>query len=803
MAHHPLQTADKMAPEDVLEELKARLYNLSMPVPANPAAEPIQLSLYHNTGLRITDMIVELLRNKFLVGNARSFHDAAREDGRTMNCLLENLRTPWGRCSGRPGESTCAGGSSTCWTCRYSVILIAGQINYLTLEYSGLPRTEKSQTGHGWASQPGPTEDLGGEKPDVEAVRKEFSSKVSGLEQKIKDLENDKASAEKTVKNDAKKLGESQERLRKLKSAYDQMADTVKDCVKYLPFDKENTDKADKKKIIWEVGAKQYNALYGMAMFQIEDLAEEKTSERKTLKLDALEYQHRHVKALMKVGKYGDVEKMAKSVLDERRHRPGRQDEKTRDIFKDYCEILEHVNKADVVEREYLQTWCDETLDKELRCEAGTNLAHFKQRRNENEEAAVWYRKVAAFQLASSDVYLAADSALKMLTAQKSLYLNPESANMLKAIWEQAQKRFTSDPNVHLSGTVLSCGQELANFLIGVREYTKAEEVLFSIWEGLGKYGGDEYEDKRAAVARFLISISTQAVEKDNDILLKTISKHAESKVDKKLSLQYKWLLGCLYNRRGDPQKAEETLRAAYKEARALDGLSPSNILTIQIGWDLVQAILDQPGRDAKAEFRSLWEALKPSLKEKDSDRPMARSVVILTTGSSYAELLINEAKSCQDKTKQMDTYSLAKDILSIVWKVKPRIEKFVEHRNPTALADLLRSRDLYGECLVHLGYPSEAVETLTEVLDIRVRWMPNTDGIGSTSTLLEDAREANLKNIKGKKVDDKKKADGEKADEKKAARYQANAGADKSTRYPNRQKEPRGMGLLRYLAGQ
>jgi len=736
-----LPRVSNMKADEIFEELRTRLYDLGEArshVLLNSASDRHQLSLF--SGLRISDMIVELLRYKWYDGKEPSLRQddwkARRDD------LVEVLRMPWSLCASNSNGPNCPGGSTGCEWCRYSILSVAGQLNTLALGFAGTAFVPKDE-GRGLQDQEKDREaagERGEDTANLDSIKQELASarsELSEAQKTIEQLQKDNASTASDHKKD-------KEFLEKLKKVYDSMTEKVKECTKLLKSFKGSST-------VWEVASKQCEALNDMVNFQLdeglamENIGEKDSAERRRmLKQEARGYQHQHVQALMKIDKHSKAEKMAKEVLDQSRRHSGKDASETQAIFKDYCEILTKVGKVQGAEFEYLQIWYDQDLEShDFRDEAGMSLAQLKQRHDEVEEAALWYRKVAARRLARLDVDRAAQVTLKMVSAQKQLRLSPESAEMLKKIWAKADDQPTP--------AVLSCGQELGFFLVSVGKYGEAKAVLAAVWRGLEKYG-DEYLDKRTRVALSLAAIVPELVDgDDSDLqdLYEWISDRAKSKVDKKLSLKFQYQLGCLQLSRGDSEGAEKTLKTAWQEAKGAEGLGPSDELTIDIGCEYGQAILANGRReaDAKAVFEELWKALDTAKKIKAVRTARPHIVSVLTTARHYAELLLEEAEACETEEKQKAGYKTAKKVLESAWKVAwPGRDKLVADRNLASLVDLLWTGDTYGECLVYLGRPDEAVGVLTDVLEWRKIWNSDAAEINITSGLLKDARDADAR---------------------------------------------------------
>ncbi|OBT47583.1 hypothetical protein VE00_02904 [Pseudogymnoascus sp. WSF 3629] len=796
MTHYSPPTVSNMTPEDILDELKARLYDLGEArayAPRSSTLELYQLSLYGTTSLRITDIIVELLRNQLHATKESSHRRKYWTDYR--DSLLESLRTPWGQCASNTGSRNCPGGSSGCETCRYSILSIASQLNTLTLRFAetifapeGTYREVQGQENESSRS------DNRSSNPDLEAVQRELAStksKLSEAEEKTRCLEKEQEQTQKELQalkielEDAKKELQTQktelenakkkssnllENRDQFRTAYQDMVNMINRCITVLISDKGNCKV--RKEIILTVSLEHYDALNKGVTFQLQTLSkqhslDEEANRRKALEQEALKHQHGRVKTLMKMEKHKEAEETAKSVLYNRRKDLGKESERTQDIFKDYCEILEKTAKLDMVEWEYLQVWHDDSLKKDkFRYGAGISLAQLHQRRDQIDESALWYRKVATRRLDREDVNGAANAALKMVVAQKSFHLSSESVETLRKIWKKADNNLNDD--------VLSCGQELGQFFISVGKYEEAKDVLLAVWKALQKCNGNEYIDRGIEVALALVSTIGQLPNDDGsdlDNLHKSIAKLAEDKGDKKVSLQHQYYLGCSQLRRMDAGGSEKTLKAAWEEAKAAAELGVNNVFTIQIGWDYGQAILAQPGRDADAMevFRALClSALLPITKKKDDSRTLSRTLAQttanLTIGRSYAELLIADAEACKNEEKQMATYKSAKDVLQSVWdEASPRVDKILEDRNSSALTDLLWIGDSYGECLTYLSAPSKAITVLTEVSNLRNNRTANAGEIETTAGLLKDAHEA-LSRLKpvdsGKKTTDRKVSD-------------------------------------------
>lgn len=796
MAHYSPPTVSNMTPEDILDELKARLYDLGEArahALRSPTLELYQLSLYAGTSLRITDIIVELLRNQLHATKESSHRRKYWTDYR--DSLLESLRTPWGQCASKSGSQKCLGGSSGCETCRYSIRSIASQLNTLTLRFAETTFAPEGtyQEVQGQENESSRSDNRSS-NPDLEAVQMELAttkSKLSEAEEKTGCLEKEQEQTQKELQTlrieleDAKKELQTQktglenakkkasnllENRDQFRAAYQDMVDTINRCITVLISDKGNNKV--RKEIILTVSLEHYDALNKGVTFQLQTLSkqhslDEETNRRKALEQEALKHQHGRVKTLMKMEKHKEAEETAKSILYNRRKDLGKESEKTQDIFNDYCEILEKAVKLDMVEWEYLQIWYDSSLKKnKFRDGAGISLAQLNQRRDQIDESALWYRKVATRRLDREDVNGAANAALKMVVAQKSFHLSSESVETLKRIWKKADNNLNDD--------ALSCGQELGQFFISVGKYEEAKDILLAVWKALQNRNGNEYIDRCIEVALALLSTIGELPNDDGgdlDNLHKSIAKLAEDKGDKKISLQHKHYLGCAQFSRMDTRGSEKTLKAAWEEAGAAAELGVNNVLTIQIGWDYGQAILAQPGREAEAMevFRVLClSSLLPIAKKKDdsrtSSRTLAQTTANLAIGRSYAELLIADAEACKNEEKQMATYKLAKDVLQRVWdEASPRVDKIREDRNSSALMDLLWIGDSYGECLAYLSGPSMAITVLTEVYNLRRSWTANAGEIETTARLLKEAHEA-LSRLKpvdsGRRTTDRKVSD-------------------------------------------
>ncbi|OBT54682.1 hypothetical protein VE04_07728 [Pseudogymnoascus sp. 24MN13] len=874
------QYLSSMTPEEeILGELRARLYDLGEArayAPRSSTLELYQLSLYGGTGLRITDIIVELLRNQLHAtkesSRLREHWTACRDN------LLKTLRTPWGTCAANAGSRKCLGGSSGCEMCRYSILSIASQLNTLTLGFAGTTFAPEGtyREVQGQENESSPPDDNRPSKSDLEAVQKELSSTKSKLLEaeensrcleKVQELTQEELKTLKTELEDAKKEVETQkieldnakkglqtlkielENAKKkatdlrgsreqFRTAYHNMANRTNECIRVLTSDKGNSKTkkdtiltATMRKDILTVSLELYDALNKDVTSRLQALpkqhsSDEDTNRRRALEQEALGHQHGRVKTLMKMGKHKEAEETAKRVLYDRRKHLGKDSEKTQDIFKDYCVILEKGvgEKLNAVEWEYLQVWFDDSLmDDKFRDGAGISLAQLSQRRDQIDESALWYRKVATRRLARDDVNGAANAALKMVAAQKSFHLSSESVETLRKIWGKAA-------DINLTDDVLSCGQELGQFFVSVGNYKEAKEVLLVVWKALEKRSGNEYIDRCIKTALTLVSTIGHLPNDDGgelDELYKSIAKLAEEKGDKKISLQHQYQLGLAQLSRMETGDSEKTLKAAWEEAKAAAELGVNNVLTIQIGWSYGRAILSQPGRDADAMdvFRLLCKtALLPIGHKKDDSRPLALTVANLTIGRSYAELLIADAEAWKDKEKQMATYKSAKETLRMVWnEASPRVDKILGDRNLDALTDLLWIGDSYGECLTYLRDPSKAITVLTDVFNLRSKWTTNTSDIETTSELLKEAlvAQSKLKYAESaKKATDKKVVD----DAAKAGQKSGGDVPHLSPSGPNRErakspappaqpahprpkppkarKQSRRVGLFRYFAG-
>ncbi|KFY58622.1 hypothetical protein V496_06054 [Pseudogymnoascus sp. VKM F-4515 (FW-2607)] len=849
-----------MPEEEILGELRARLYDLGEArayAPRSSTLEMYQLSLYGGTGLRITDIIVALLRNQL---HATKESPRLREHWTAYrDKLLEALRVPWSGCARNTGSKKCLGGSSGCEVCRYSILSIASQLNTLALGFAG---TTFASEGTDREVQGQKNESCSpnnrSSKPDLEAVQKELALTKSKLleaeensrclekvqeltqkEQQILKIELEDAKKELQTLNteleDAKKelqtlntelenakteASDIQKNREQYMTAYRNMTETINKCIKVLISDKGNS-KA-RKDIILAVSLEHYDALDKDVTFRLETLSkqhppDEDTKQRKALEQEALEHQHGRVKTLMKMDKHKEAEETAKSVLDNRRKNLGKDSEKTQDIFKDYCVILEKGVRLEAVEWEYLQVWFDDSLkDDKFRDGAGISLAELSQRRDQIDESALWYRKVAIRRLARLDVKGAANAALKMVATLMSFHLSSESVDTLRKIWEKA--------DINLSDDVLSCGQELGQFFVSIGKYKEAKDVLLAVWKALQKCSGDEYIDRRIMTALALVSTIGQLPDDDGgdlDELYKSIADLAKVKGDKKVSLQHQYQLGCVQLSRMNTKEAETTLKAAWEEAKAAapEGLGANNILTIQIGWSYGQALLSQPDRDADAKevFKVLCKAAL--VQKRDDSRTLAQTVANLTIGRSYSELLLADAEACKDEERQLATYKLARDTLRNVWdEASLRVVKILEDRNLDALKDLLWIGDSYGECLTYLSAPTKAIAVLTEVLNLRKKWTTDTSEIETTSELLKEAvvAKSNLKQVDSpKKTMDKPVAnDPGKVGQKSGgdAPHLSPSGPNKErAKSPARPAQPKPkppkarkgrVGLLRYFAG-
>ncbi|OBT90054.1 hypothetical protein VE02_02512 [Pseudogymnoascus sp. 03VT05] len=786
-----------MTPEDILDELRARLYD------------------------------IELLRNKM-----HATKDSFRRQEHWTACrdtLLKALKTPWGPCASNTGSRKCLGGSSGCETCRYSILSIASQLNTLALGFAGTTSapgvTYREVQGQDNESSPS---DNRPSMPDLEAVREELESTKS----KLLEAEENSRSLEKNTKKDASDLLRNREQFR---TAYHDMANTIKKCITVLTSDKGEGNSETRKNIILTVSLEHYDALDKDVTFQLQTLPmqqhsqNEETNQRKALEQEALRHQHGHVKTLIQMDRHKEAEETAKSVLYNRREHLGKESGETQDIFRDYCMILEKGVKLDEVELEYMQLWLDNSLkNDEFRDGAGISLAQLSKRRDQIDESAIWYKKVATRRLARLDVNGAANAALEMLVAQKSFHLSSESVETLKKIWEKA--------DINISGDVLSCGQELGQFFVSVGIYKEAKDVLLAVWKALQKFSGDEYINRRSMTALALVSIIGQLPDDDRsdfEELYKSIVDLAKVKGDKKISLQYQHQLGCVQLSRRYMGDSEKTLKAAWEEAKAAapEGLGENDVLTIQIGWSYGRAILSQHGRDAHAmkAFRDLClaallpirqkEDFRIMAQKKDDSRTLAQTIAGVTIGRSYAELLITDAEACKDEEKQRATYTSAKDVLQSVWdEVSLRVDKIHEDRNLDALTDLLWIGDSYGECLTYLGVPEKAITVLTGVLNLRNKWTTNAGETETTSELRKEAIDAQerLKLVdSGKKVTDKKVADDAgKAGQKSGGgasnlspsgnkeRARSRSPSQPKPRPPKARKQSRNMGAVRFFAG-
>ncbi|KFY37453.1 hypothetical protein V495_07170 [Pseudogymnoascus sp. VKM F-4514 (FW-929)] len=797
MALYLSPNVSNMTEEDILDELRARLYDLGEARAhsfRSPTSAPYQLSLYGGTGLRTTDIIVKLLDSQLHIikesPRRREYWTACRDR------LLEALRTPWGRCDSNPGSQKCLGGSSGCDTCRYSIQSITRQINTLALGFAGTYAPEVANgevQGQGNESSQSNNQSS---KPGLDDIQNELAltkSKLLEAEEKTKCLEKEKEGAQKELKtlkteleNATKDAINLTENRKQSKKAYDSLANAINKSIKILESDKSNP--RIRKEIILKASLEHYDALIKDVTFQLQALPtkhpldEETTRRVSELEKETIGYQHGRVKALMKLDRHKEAEETAKGVLNSRRKLLGKEAEKTQDILRDYCAVLEKSVKLDEVEWEYLKIWLDSSLkDDKFRDWAGISLALLSQKRDHIDESALWYKKVAIRRLGRFDVNGAAEAALKMVTAQKSFHLSSESVDTLKKTWDKAD----SNPN----DDVLSCGQELGQFYVSVGKYKEAKGVLLAVWKALQKRSGDEYIDRGISVAMTLVSTIGQLPNDDGsdlEELYKSIAESAKIKGDKKTSLQYQhqlglgrskgprnqYQLGCAQLSRSDTVDSEKTLKAAWEEARGPEGLGSKNVLTIQIGWSYGRAILSQSGRDADAMevFRVLCDsALLPLKAKKDDNRTLAQTIANLAIGRAYAELLLADAEACKIEKEQRPKYKLAKDVLEKVWtEAHQRLDKILESRNLDALTDFLWIGDSYGECQTYLGYPPTAIKVLTEVFELRSKWIQNTSEIETTSDLLKEALEAQAK---------AKQREMEKEKEKKAAEEAAKAG--------------------------
>jgi len=612
--------------------------------------------------------------------------------------LLHKAKDPCRHCNNSYGDDPLI----ECPHCAHKVASVSGELEVFAREFTERLKTYRAPP------QPEP------QPPTDNATVPDQAETIQALEAKCQSYQESLDEIQKALENTANEKAALDVHVEELARGRDALQQTcqsleteLRECVDNIEKFAEDLDIGMR----WETAQIAYAVLCRYSLARRGRLEDIPTNEqmRRDMMLKALEFKHKQVVALMRLGRHFEAEQMAKEVWDERKglQLPANNNDILA-IRRDYSDILRRNGKLADAEREYIYLWYDHVGGEEWRLETATRIGEVMAEQKKFSGAALWHKIVldSRFSRNPFEVEKAAAAAAQCLHCQNQQgesYTITDNTIIghLERIWlEKADD--SQDVNI------LACGNELGSGLMKLAgRDDEAARILTTVWQKRRALGPSFHSDAMET-ALLLVDLSVRPEYVDRqDVLdrLETlyiwIFKNPTREQSENDRLWFQYRLAVVQAKLKKTAVAEEHLQKVLSRQTQL--FTADDPDTLQFTQVLADVIRRQDGRlnDARTLVRNLWDR---------RDRyPRSTLQAKLRIGALYADILM--------ESNATEELRLASTIFKEVW------DSTTANMAMMPLEALAPAADSYAQCLMKRGKYSDAKMILEQAIKCKIWW--------------------------------------------------------------------------------